>query len=71
MAMYYLNLLPYDNIPEDGEKREDGRKRCFTVYDEEGYVVDFEAIGEVSDACPPSVGVGYDYDFVAAIYEFL
>ena len=34
-------------------------------------MVDLEAVGEISDARAASVCVGYYYDFVTAVYEFL
>jgi peptide deformylase len=44
MAMYNLNLLSNDNIPEDGEEREDGWEGCCSIDDEKWNMVDFEAI---------------------------
>jgi hypothetical protein len=71
MAMNYLNALAYYNVPEDGEEGEDGRERRFAVDNEEGDVVDLEAVCQVADACSTSIGVGDDNDLVAAINEFL
>lgn len=71
MAMDNLNLFPNDDVPEDRKEGEDGGERCLAIDDKEWYVVNLEAIGKVSNACPSSIGMGYDYDLVAAIYELL
>jgi hypothetical protein len=71
MSVYDLDALANDDVAEDGEEGEDGRKGGLAVYNEKRYVVDFEAIGEVPHARPASVSVGDDDDFVAAVNEFL
>ena len=71
MAVDNLDLFADDDVAEDGEEGKDGGKRRFAVDDEERDVVDLETIGQVSDACAAGVCVGYDDDFVAAVYEFL
>lgn len=71
MAMNNLNLLSYDDVPKDREERKDGWERSFAVYDEEWHVVDFKTIGEVSNACPPGIRMGYYDYFVATVDEFL
>lgn len=71
MAVNYLDLLADDNVPEDWEEREDGGEGGFTVDSPERNVVDFEAVGEVANACPTLVRMGDDDDFVATIDEFL
>lgn len=71
MAVYDLNLFPYDDIAEDGEEGEDGWEGGFAVNDKEGHVVDLEPVREVSDTGSACVGMGDDYDFVTAINEFL
>jgi hypothetical protein len=69
MAMHNLNLLSNDNIPEDGEEREDGWEGRCSIDDEKWNVVDFEAIRQISHSSPPIVGVSDDYDFVPSINE--
>ncbi len=54
---------------EDGEEGEDGGEGGLAVDDEEGDVVDLEAVGEVADAFAIVMGVGDDDDLVAAVYE--
>ena len=65
-----LYTLTNHNVAEYREEGEDGGEGRLAIDDEEGDVVDLEAIGEVADACAAFVGVGYDYDLVAAIDEF-
>lgn len=71
MTMDNLNLFANDDVPEYGKEGEDCRERCLAVDNEEGNVVDFEAIGEVSDPCAASIGMGDYHDFVTAVDEFL
>ena len=67
MAMYNLNLLSNDNIPEDGEEREDGWKGRCSIDDEKRHVIDFEAIRKISHSSPPIVCMSDDDDFVPSI----
>jgi hypothetical protein len=69
MAMYNLNLLSNDNIPEDGEEREDGWEGRCSIDDEKWNVVDFEAIRQISHSSPPVVCMSDDYDLVPSINE--
>lgn len=64
-----VDLLPYEDVPEDRKKGEDGGKGCRAVDDKEGNVVDLEAIGEVAYAFTVVVGVCYDNDLVAPVNE--
>jgi hypothetical protein len=69
MTMHDLNLLSNHNIPENREEGEHGWEGGRAVDDEEGDVVDFEAVGEVADSSAPFVLVCYDDDFVAPVDE--
>ena len=69
MAMYNLNLLSNDNIPDNGEERENGWEGRCSIDDEKGNVVDFEAIRKISHSSPPIVCMSNDYDFVPSINE--
>lgn len=69
--MYNLNAFANDDVPKYGEEGEDGGECRLAVDDEEGHVVDFEAIGQVSHTCSTGVGMGNDNDFVSTIDEFL
>lgn len=71
MAVDDIDLFTDDDIAEYREEGKDRRECCFSVDDEEWYMVDLEAIGEVTDTRPALVCVG-DYDnFVSTIYKFL
>ena len=69
MAMNDLYLLPYNDIAEDGEKREDRRKGTGAEHDEEWDMVDFEAIRKISDTGSILVRVRDDYNFVSSVDE--
>lgn len=71
MSVDNVDLLADHDVSEDGEEGEDGGEGCFSVDDEEGDIVDFEAVGEVADASAVAVLVGDDDDFVPAVDEFL
>lgn len=71
MPVNNLNLLSNDNIAEDRKERENGREGRFAVNDEEGDVVDLEAIGEVANPCPAFVCMGDDNHFVPTVDQFL
>ena len=71
MPVYNFDALPYYDIAEYWEKGEDGREGRFAVDDEERDVIDFQAIGEVSNTRPSGICMRYDYDFVTTINEFL
>lgn len=67
MAMYDFNLLPDNDVSEGWEERKDGRKRCGAVYNEEGHMVDFQAIREVAHASSTFIGMRYNDNLVAPI----
>ena len=71
MSVDYLYTFANDDIPKNGEKREDGRESRLSVDDEKGNIIDFQAICEVAYTSPAFVGVRYNDDFVSAIYKFL
>jgi hypothetical protein len=71
MAVDDLNLLANDNVAEYRKERKDGREGGFAVDDEEGDVVDFQAIGEVADSCSTFVRMRNYDDFVSTVDEFL
>ena len=67
--MHDFDLLPDDDIAEDGEEGEDSWEGCRPVDDEEWNVIDLDAVCEISHAGSTLVGVGYDNDLVAAVHE--
>jgi plastocyanin len=71
MSVYYFNALANHDVAKDGKEGEDRGEGRLAIDDEEGNVVDFEAIGQVPYACSPGVGVCNDDDLVSAIDEFL
>jgi hypothetical protein len=71
MAMNNFDLFSENDVSEDGKEGEDGWKRGLSVDDEEGNMVDFETVGEISDSCSAFVCMcDYD-DFMASVDEFL
>lgn len=60
-----------DDVPKDGEEREDSWKGRLSIDDEEWHVVDFDAVGQVTDTCPTSVGMCYDNHLVSSVDKFL
>ena len=71
VAVDDFNLLPDDDIAEDWKEGEDGWKRGFSINDEEGNMIDFETIGEISDSSTAFVCMGDDDDLVATVDEIL
>lgn len=69
VAVDNLDALADADVAEDGEEREDGGEGSGAVHDEEGHVVDLEAVGEVADAFAVVVRMGDDDDLVAAVDE--
>jgi hypothetical protein len=71
VAMDNFDTLADHDIAEDGEEGEDSRKRRLPVDDQERYVVDFEAIGQVSYTCSAGICMSDDDHLMAAVDEFL
>jgi hypothetical protein len=71
MSVYDFDALTNDNVAKYGEEGKDGGKGRFTIDDEKGDIVDFEAVGEVSHTGPTGIGVSDDNHLVAAVDEFL
>lgn len=69
MAMDDFNLLADADVAQYGEEGEDGGEGRRAVDDEEGHVVDFEAVVEVANALAIVVVMGDDDDFVASVDE--
>jgi hypothetical protein len=66
-----LDALTYHDVSEDGKEGENGRKCRLAVDNEEGDVVDLEAVRKISHTGSTGVGMGDNNDLVAAINEFL
>ena len=79
MAVHNLDLLPDEDLAEDGEAGEHCREGRAAVHDPVRDVIDFDAVGQVADASASgiggvvrrSVGMGDDDHLVAAVDEFL
>ena len=69
VPVYDLNPLSQDDISEYRKEGKDSRKSTFSVDDQKRHMIDFEAIGEISDTSSPFICMGDDDDFVAAIDE--
>jgi len=67
MAMHDLDLLPYNDVAKYWKERENCRESRGSIDDKERDMVDFEAIGEVSDASSAFVRMRYNDDLVASI----
>jgi hypothetical protein len=71
MAVHDFNLLPDDDVAEDGEEGKHGGEGRLPIDDEEGHMIDFDAIGQVPYSVPAFVCMGDDDDFMASVDEFL
>lgn len=71
MPMDNLDLFANDNVPKDREEWEYRGHSRLAVYNEERNMVDFEAIGKVSDSGAAFVGMCDNDDFVTSVNEFL
>lgn len=69
VAVYNVDLLSYDDVPEYGKEGEDSRHSGRAVYRPEGHVVAFQTIREVSNPSPIFVGVSDDHHLVTSIDE--
>lgn len=70
VAMNNLDFLPDDDVAKNWKEGKHGRHCGFSIYNKERNMIDFEAIGEISDASAALVGVSYYDHLVAAIDEF-
>jgi len=71
MSMHNFNALPDNDVSENGEERKDRRKSGLSVNDPKRDIIDFDPVGEVSDAGSTLVCVCDDDDFVTTVDEFL
>ena len=71
VSVHNLNLFPDDNVSEHGKEGKDRGHGRLSVYNEEGHMVDLEAIGEIPHSGSSFVCMGNYDDFVATIDEFL
>lgn len=71
VPMNNLDLFADDDIPKYREKREHRGHGRLAVYDKERDMVDFEAIGEVSNSSTSFIRMSDNDDFMSTIDEFL
>ena len=71
MPVNDLHLFPDDDVSKNGEEGEYRGKGGFAIDDEEWDMIDFDAIGQVSDPCSICVCVCKDDNLVASVYQFL
>ena len=69
MPMYNLNPLSEDDIPENWEEGEDGRKSRFSVDDKKRNMVDLETVRKIANASSPFIRMSDDDDFMATVDE--
>ncbi|KAL1844434.1 hypothetical protein VTK73DRAFT_2564 [Phialemonium thermophilum] len=67
VAVDDLDALAQHDVAEDGEEGEDAGEGGAAVDDQEGHVVDLEAVGQIAHTRAALVGVGDDDDLVAAV----
>ncbi len=67
VTVYNLYPLSNDDVAEEREEGEDGRKGGGAVDDGKGNMEDFDAIGQVSDTLSILIGVGDNNDLVASV----
>lgn len=65
--MYNLNLFTYNNVPKNRKKREDRGHSRLAIDDEERYMVDLQAICEITDARSTLISMCDDNHFMAPI----
>ena len=71
MPMDNLNLLPDNDVPKDGKKGENSGHSRLSVYDQKWNMINFEAVGQVTDTRATLIGMGNDDDFMSPVNEFL
>ena len=69
MAVNNLDLFSNNNVSKDGEKREDGWKGAFTIYNQERHMVDLETVGEIANARSALISMGDNNNFVTAVNQ--
>lgn len=71
VGMDYRNSLPNKYVPEQWQAVKESRGCRLVVHDSQRQIVNFEAIGEVTDALSISISMGDSYDFVSPLNEAL
>lgn len=71
VGMDYRNSLPNKYVPEQWQTVKESRGCRLVVHDFQRQIVNFEAIGEVTDALSISISMGDSYDLVPPLNEAL
>lgn len=71
VGMDYGNSLPDKYVPEQWQTVEESCGCRLVVHDSERQVINFEAIGEVTDTLSISISMGDNYDLVPPLNEAL
>lgn len=71
VCVHHSDPLPHKHAAQQREAVQDGGGRGLVVHDLQGEVVDLQAVGQVSDARPPAVGVGGDHHLVSLLDQAL
>lgn len=62
MRVNDIDIFTNHNVSENGEEAKDCGQRCFIINDQVRNIVDFEAIGKVSNAFSVFVGMRDNYN---------
>lgn len=71
VGMNYGNSLPNKYVPEQWQTMKESCGCRLVVHDSERQIINFEAIGEVTDALSISISMGDNYDLVPPLNEAL
>jgi hypothetical protein len=71
MAMDDFDLLSDDNVSEYWKERKNSWECRLPIYNKEWNMVDFQAIGEISNSSSSFIRMGDNDYFMASVDEFL
>jgi len=71
MAVHNLDVLPDHDVSKYREEGEDSRECAFSIDNQEGHVIYFKAVGQVTHSSSPLICVGNNDDLVAAVDQLL
>lgn len=71
MAMDNFYPFPYNDISKDWEEREESRHSSLPIDDKKRDMVDLEPVCKIPHSRSTFIGMSYDYNLMATIYEFL
>lgn len=71
VGMDYRNSLPNKYVPEQWQTVKESRGCRLVVHDSQRQIINFEAIGEITDALSISISMGDNYNLVPSLNEAL